>query len=201
MHNFKYSVGFFPWLLYHLVHTLVRVVTSLHVSLDLMKPSCWVLVSKAILDQLPCHVSSVHCIIRLVTCKYFRLYEIKDERHADAFWSNKSLAKEDALPLGERVAALQYKGKYSSRGRGTNEVKFGPGGSREISFFSRSFKKQRQEEEPKDDVKRRGVQSLGLRMGKQEYYSMGGNRGGRMGGGRGRGRGRGMGRGRGRGRG
>ncbi|KAF3332315.1 nucleolar protein 10 [Carex littledalei] len=133
--------------------------------------------------------------------KPVRLYEIKDERHADAFWSNKSLAKEDALPLGERVAALQYKGKYSSRGRGTNEVKFGPGGSREISFFSRSFKKQRQEEEPKDDVKRRGVQSLGLRMGKQEYYSMGGSRGGRMGGGRGRGRGRGRGMGRGRGRG
>ncbi|KAJ4776605.1 Embryo sac development arrest 7 [Rhynchospora pubera] len=123
--------------------------------------------------------------------KPVRLYEIKDERHAEAFWSNKSLAHEDALPLGDRVAALQAKEKHSSRGRGTNEVKFGPGGSREVSFYSRSSKKHRQEEEPKEDVKRRGVHSLGLKMGKQEYYSMGGNRGGRGRGGRGRGRGRG----------
>ncbi|KAJ3691168.1 hypothetical protein LUZ61_020332 [Rhynchospora tenuis] len=123
--------------------------------------------------------------------KPVRLYEIKDERHAEAFWSNKSLAHEDALPLGDRVAALQAREKHSSRGRGTNEVKFGPGGSREVSFYSRSSKKYRQEEEPKEDVKRRGVHSLGLKMGKQEYYSMGGNRGGRGRGGRGRGRGRG----------
>ncbi|KAJ4806387.1 Embryo sac development arrest 7 [Rhynchospora pubera] len=122
--------------------------------------------------------------------KPVRLYEIKDERHAEAFWSNKSLAHEDALPLGDRVAALQAKEKHSSRGS-TNEVKFGPGGSREVSFYSRSSKKHRQEEEPKEDVKRRGVHSLGLKMGKQEYYSMGGNRGGRGRGGRGRGRGRG----------
>ena len=37
----------------------------------------------------------------------FRLYEVKDERHAEAFLRSVSLAKEDALPLGERVAALE----------------------------------------------------------------------------------------------
>jgi ribosome biogenesis protein ENP2 len=121
---------------------------------------------------------------------YFRLYEIKDERHAEAFWSNKSLAEEDALPLGERVAALEAKEKYSSRGSGTREVKFGPGGSREISFFSRSSKKQRQDEEPNESVKKRGVQSLGLKM----VGSRGGRGRGRGGGGGGRGRGRGRGR-------
>ncbi|XP_043710088.1 uncharacterized protein LOC122658985 [Telopea speciosissima] len=36
-----------------------------------------------------------------------RLYKVKDERHAEAFWNHVSLAKEDALPLGERMAALQ----------------------------------------------------------------------------------------------
>lgn len=35
-----------------------------------------------------------------------RLHEVKDERHAEAFWNDVSLAKEDKLPIGERVAAL-----------------------------------------------------------------------------------------------
>ncbi|PWA62677.1 embryo sac development arrest 7 [Artemisia annua] len=63
-----------------------------------------------------------------------RLYEVKDERHAEAFNNCKSLAKEDALPLEERVKALSN----SESSNGFNKVKAGPGGSREISFISRS---------------------------------------------------------------
>ncbi|KAB5551686.1 hypothetical protein DKX38_008997 [Salix brachista] len=35
-----------------------------------------------------------------------KLYEVKDERHAEAFWSHVSLADEDSLPLGEKAAAI-----------------------------------------------------------------------------------------------
>ena len=65
----------------------------------------------------------------ITTC---RLYEVKDERHAEAFWNRVSLVKEDALPLGERVAALHH----NSRIR--NDVKLGHGGSRQISFITGS---------------------------------------------------------------
>lgn len=125
-----------------------------------------------------------------------RLYEVKDERHAEAFWNSVSLAKEDALPLAERVA-LQERQRAS--GRPATDVKLREGGSREISFISRSSKKYNSEE-PHEE-RRRGVQSLGLKPTKSEFYSSrggrggrgrggrgGGGRGGRGGGGRGRGR-------------
>ncbi|KAF2314635.1 hypothetical protein GH714_028121 [Hevea brasiliensis] len=67
-----------------------------------------------------------------------RLYEVKDERHAEAFWNRVSLAKEDSLPLGERVAALGDDWQTSGL---PNNVKLGPGGSREISFITRSSAK------------------------------------------------------------
>ncbi|XP_020112876.1 nucleolar protein 10 [Ananas comosus] len=111
----------------------------------------------------------------LKNSRRMRLYEVKDERHAEAFLNHESLAKEDALPLGERVALLNERQPTG----GLNGVKFGAGGSREISFLSRSSKKQqyRDEEGPKE-AKRRGVQSLGLKPSKAEFYAMGG-RGGR----------------------
>lgn len=121
-----------------------------------------------------------------------RLYEVKDERHADAFFNRISLANEDSLPLGERVAAMT---KGDNGSRSSTDVKAGPGGSREISFISRS--KARYKEDDDDDIedrrgKKRGVQSLGLKSDRSSGF------GGR---GRGRGRGRGGSRGRGRGRG
>ncbi|KAK2654321.1 hypothetical protein Ddye_014177 [Dipteronia dyeriana] len=123
-----------------------------------------------------------------------RLYEVKDERHAEAFWNRVSLAKEDALPLGERGKALQD--NYVRRGSGLpNEVKIGAGGSREISFIPRSSAKYKEDDEDGETrhEKRRGVQSLGLKPDRSGFQGRGQ--------GRGRGRGRGMGRGRGRGRG
>lgn len=131
--------------------------------------------------------------------KRIRLYEIKDDRHAEAFLNSVSLGNEEALPLGDRVAALERQ----QNSRGLDKVKYGPGGSREISFMARSSRRRNEEdeehsdEEPKD-FKRRGVQSLGLKQGKAEYYLFGGSRGRGGGGGRGRGgggRGRGGGRG------
>ncbi|XP_018848422.2 nucleolar protein 10 [Juglans regia] len=114
-----------------------------------------------------------------------RLYEVKDERHAEAFWSDVSLAREDLLPIGERVAAL----KDDRRPSGIpSDVKFGPGGSREISFTSRSSARYKEDDEDKERQlgKKRGVQSLGLKPDTSRF------------GGRGRGRGRGRNRGRGR---
>ncbi|KAK6923423.1 hypothetical protein RJ641_011727, partial [Dillenia turbinata] len=86
---------------------------------------------------------------------------IKDERHAEAFANRVSLAKEDALPLGERVAALEA----AQASRVVDDINFGPGGSREISFKSRSSAKYKEDEEDKDSSrgKRRGIQSLGLK--------------------------------------
>lgn len=116
-----------------------------------------------------------------------RLYEVKDERHAEAFWNHVSLAKEDTLPLGERVAALQNAQRPS---HGANNIKVGPGGSREISFVSRSRNKYNEDMEEKEVVgghgKRRGVQSLGLKP--DRFGPQGRGRGGRF---RGKGRGRG----------
>ncbi|KAF9679530.1 hypothetical protein SADUNF_Sadunf06G0024400 [Salix dunnii] len=44
----------------------------------------------------------------LVVCatKICRLYEVRDLRHAEAFWNCVSLADEDSLPLGEKAEAL-----------------------------------------------------------------------------------------------
>ncbi|XP_010524511.1 PREDICTED: nucleolar protein 10 [Tarenaya hassleriana] len=114
-----------------------------------------------------------------------KLLEVKDERHAEAFYNRVSLAKEDALPLGERVKALE-----ESRNNASG-VKLGPGGSREISFRARSLAKYREEEEEEEGYgkKRRGVQSLGLKQVRIPggFRGRGGRRGGRGGGG-GRGR-------------
>ncbi|KAJ8570780.1 hypothetical protein K7X08_037752 [Anisodus acutangulus] len=68
-----------------------------------------------------------------------RMYEVKDERHAEAFRNHVSLTKEDALPLGERAAALSN----DRASRDMNNIKVGPGGSREVSFISRSSAKDR----------------------------------------------------------
>lgn len=115
------------------------------------------------------------------------MYEVKDERHAEAFWNRASLAKEDALPLGERVKALQNDRQAA---RVPSDVKLGPGGSREISFTTRSSAKYKEDEEEEDKEerrgKRRGVQSLGLSSDRSG--SRGRGRGGRgRGGYRGRG--------------
>lgn len=113
-----------------------------------------------------------------------RLHEVKDERHAQAFFDSVSLAKEDALPIGERVAALQDEPAAS---RVPSGVKVGRGGSREISFISRSKAKYQEDEDDKESRRnKRGVQSLGLKPTSYERRSRGG-RGSR---GRGRGRGR-----------
>ncbi|KAK9740728.1 hypothetical protein RND81_03G056000 [Saponaria officinalis] len=118
-----------------------------------------------------------------------RLYEVKDERHAQPFLESVSLANEDALPLGERVAALGDKQKASH-----TSVKVGPGGSREISFVSKSKAKYKEDDDDEDPRhSKRGVHSLGLKP--TSYEKRMGGRGNR---GRGRGRGRGGGRGRGR---
>ncbi|KAK9671224.1 hypothetical protein RND81_12G014400 [Saponaria officinalis] len=118
-----------------------------------------------------------------------RLYEVKDERHAQAFLESVSFANEDALPLGERVAALGDKQKASH-----TSVKVGPGGSREISFVSKSKAKYKEDDDDEDPRRsKRGVHSLGLKP--TSYEKRMGGRGNR---GRGRGRGRGGGRGRGR---
>ncbi|KAL4644129.1 hypothetical protein ACB098_02G120800 [Castanea mollissima] len=123
-----------------------------------------------------------------------RLHEVKDERHAEAFWNDVSLAKEDKLPIGERVAAL----KHDHRPSGIpSDIKVGPGGSREISFVSRSSAKYKEDDEDREQHrgKKRGVQSLGLKPDRPRFGGRG--RGGRgRGGGGNRGRGR---RGRGRG--
>lgn len=116
------------------------------------------------------------------------MYEIKNEQHAEAFWSQKSLAAEDALPLGDRVAAL--KGDRQSS-RIPDGVKQGPGGSREITFTSRNRATYKEDEEDKEPhPKKRGVQSLGLKPHQPVFNGRGGSRGGR-GGGRGHGGGRG----------
>lgn len=114
-----------------------------------------------------------------------RLYEVKDERHAEAFFNRVSLAKEDSLPLGERAAALQRNQRTPGA---PNDVKLGPGGSREISFISRSSAKYVEDEEDRDPrrEKRRGIQSLGLKSDQRGFPGRG--RGNRGRGSRGRGR-------------
>ncbi|KAL5726504.1 hypothetical protein ACHQM5_009543 [Ranunculus cassubicifolius] len=116
-----------------------------------------------------------------------RLYEVKDQRHADAYDNRISLAAEDALPLGERLA------KEIEKDRSFGEVKVGMGGTREITFRARRSGKYEEDEDEGRERKRRGIQSLGLKG------ERGGGFGGRGRGGRGGGRGRGGGGGRGRG--
>ncbi|XP_030540849.1 nucleolar protein 10 [Rhodamnia argentea] len=116
-----------------------------------------------------------------------RLYEVKDERHAEAFFNRVSLAKEDSLPLGERVAALQH----GQRAPGApNDVRLGPGGSREISFISRSSAKYVEDVDDRDGhrEKRRGIQSLGLKSDTRGFTGRGRGPRGRGRGPRGRGR-------------
>lgn len=111
-----------------------------------------------------------------------RLHEVKDERHAEAFFNRTSLANEDSLPLGERLASLNDNPRASSGI--PNGVKFGPGGSREISFLSRSSAKyvEDEEEKGKRGERRRGIGPLGLKS------TFGGRGRGGRGGHRGRGR-------------
>ena len=116
-----------------------------------------------------------------------RFYEIKDEKHAEAFWSQKSLAEEDSLPLGDRVAALKDRQRSSGI---PDSVKLGPGGSRSITFTTRSSSKYKEDEEDKQvqPHKRRGVQSLGLKRDRSEFHGRGRGRGRGRGGKHGRGR-------------
>ncbi|XP_051138848.1 uncharacterized protein LOC127256742 [Andrographis paniculata] len=115
-----------------------------------------------------------------------RFYEVKDDRHADAFWNSKSFAEEESLPLGERAALRKL------RENSKDTVKHGQGGSREISFNPKSFAKRKEYDDDGSDGnersgKRRGVQSLKL----PGISGRGRGRGGRRGGFRGRSRGRG----------
>ncbi|XP_042060684.1 nucleolar protein 10-like [Salvia splendens] len=125
-----------------------------------------------------------------------RFYEVKDNRHAEAFWNDESLADEESLPMGERAA--QTKPQQGSK----DVVKYGQGGSREISFKARSSAKAKEYDDIEEahPEKRRGVQSLKLPGGSgRGSHGRGGGFRGRGGGSRGRGggsRGRGGGRGR-----
>ncbi|CAH9062544.1 unnamed protein product [Cuscuta europaea] len=126
-----------------------------------------------------------------------RLYAVKDDRHADAFWNNRSLAEEDALPLEERVAALSNKNNNSQQ---DFDIKVGPGGSREMSFTAKRSSKYKKDDDDEDreekPMKRRGIQSLKLKPDGPASGFRGRGRGGRSGAGRGRGQGKGRGRGR-----
>ncbi|CAA3020235.1 Hypothetical predicted protein [Olea europaea subsp. europaea] len=85
-----------------------------------------------------------------------RFYEMKDERHAEAFSKGVSLAEEIPLPMGERVRKEQQRASK-------HDVKLGGKESQEISFNPRSSKKY--VEDNKDKEKRRGkrrIQSLNL---------------------------------------
>ncbi|OMO65302.1 pre-rRNA-processing protein ESF1 [Corchorus olitorius] len=91
-----------------------------------------------------------------------RMYEVKDKHHAEAFWNNVSLAKEDSLPMGERVKALQDDQRVSGL---PSDVKMGPGGSRQISFITKSSAKYEEDDEDRMPRReKRGVQSLANAM-------------------------------------
>ncbi|XP_043695384.1 nucleolar protein 10 isoform X2 [Telopea speciosissima] len=107
--------------------------------------------------------------VKKKTSRVPRLYEVKDERHAEAFWNDVSLAKEDALPLGERVEALQDQQVSGV----PNNVKLGPGGSREISFISRNSARYKEDREEEREGKRRGIQSLGLKPDRLDFRGRG----------------------------
>lgn len=114
-----------------------------------------------------------------------RLYEVKDERHAEAFWNRVSLAKENRLTMEERVAAMGDNKRDSGI---LNEVKLGPGGSREISFRPRSSARYKEDDDDEGPRKKN--------MRSAEFAGSKGKSGarGRMRPGQSRGRGRGRGR-------
>lgn len=115
--------------------------------------------------------------VLIVASKFFRLLEVKNERHAEAVWSGASLRHEELLPLGERVKALGDDQRVSALPRG---VKLGPGGSREISFRARGSAKYKEDDDVEAERgKRRGVQSLGLKQNRNGFGSRGRGRGGR----------------------
>ncbi|KAF3788508.1 Nucleolar protein 10 [Nymphaea thermarum] len=121
-----------------------------------------------------------------------RLYEVKDARHAEAFWSGTSLSKEEALSMEERVAALENQAQNEAA-----TVKKGPGGSREMSFIAKSRGK-RDPEDDEPEEKRRGTESLGLKPDSEEFHHRHKRGGKNWSRGRSKTRGRGRGRGRGR---
>lgn len=140
-----------------------------------------------------------------------RLYEAKDEAHAQAFKNKVSLKAQRSRPLEERLAA----GGFKSRGRGDSffegeEIVRGHGGSRQLSFIPRSGTEHgvsrgrggrggrdgaRDSNASNRDFKKRGIQSLSLKSDRP-YGGRGGrgSSGGRGGPGGFRGRGRGRGR-------
>ncbi|CAH8392149.1 unnamed protein product [Eruca vesicaria subsp. sativa] len=76
-----------------------------------------------------------------------KLFEVKDERHAEAFHNRRSLAKEDSLTMGERVKAMEnQRGNFGA----SKDVKFGPGGSREMSFNARSSSTYKEDRDDED---------------------------------------------------
>jgi len=130
-----------------------------------------------------------------------RLYEAKDEVHAQAFKNQVSLAKRRNQPLEERLAAFQKPRNQWQQDTEFGEEVRGRGGSRQLSFTPRSSSDRgggfrgssrgRGGETGRGgsgdrDFKKRGIQSLGLKNDR----SFKGGRGGR-GSFRGRGRGRG----------
>ncbi|KAG6596163.1 hypothetical protein SDJN03_09343, partial [Cucurbita argyrosperma subsp. sororia] len=119
-----------------------------------------------------------------------KLYEVKDEKHAEAFWNSVSLAKEERLTMEERIAAMGD----NKQGSGIlNEVKLGPGGSREISFKPRSSAKYMEDDDDEGPRKKnRSAELSGPKANKSG--SRGGMRHGSSRGGNNRGRGRGRGR-------
>ncbi|XP_022971181.1 nucleolar protein 10 isoform X2 [Cucurbita maxima] len=119
-----------------------------------------------------------------------KLYEVKDEKHAEAFWNSVSLAKEERLTMEERIAAM---GDNKLDSGILNEVKLGPGGSREISFKPRSSAKYMEDDDDESPRKKNRsaefsgpkANKSGSRSGMRHGSSRGGNNRGR---GRGRGR-------------
>lgn len=95
-----------------------------------------------------------------------RLYEVKDERHAEAFWNRVSLAKEERLTMEERIAAI---GDSKQDSGILNEVKLGPGGSREISFKPRSSARYKEDDDDDEGPRKnnwRNAESSGPKANK-----------------------------------
>lgn len=121
---------------------------------------------------------------------FSRLYEVKDERHAEAFWNRVSLAKEDRLSMEEKIAAI---GDNKQDSGILNEVKSGPGGSREISFKPRSSARYKEDDDDEGPRKKnwRSTEFSGPHANKSgsqgHSRGRGGNSRGRGGNSRGRG--------------
>lgn len=120
-----------------------------------------------------------------------KLYEVKDERHAEAFWNRVSLAKEDRLTMEEKIAAI---GDNKQDSGILNEVKLGPGGSREISFKPRSSARYQEDDDDEGPRKKnwRSAEFSGPnanKSGSRGQMRPGKSRGGNSRGGNSRGRG------------